>query len=132
MYQLLSGKTIKLRLACMWVKCRFSSAATSAFYTFKIRTSAGPQIRILPPALDFNITGMTNYHIGPHRTRSDHIGAHRNGLYKPRTGRFMNHAPAILAAPALIYSKHRLFVVWIIVVHFHLCSLLDRYTTLEV
>jgi len=39
---------------------------------------------------------------------------------------------AILAAPALIYSTHRLLVVWIIVVHFHLCSLLDRYTALEV
>ena len=36
MYQLLSGK----RLACIWVKCGFSSAATSAFYTFKIRRSA--------------------------------------------------------------------------------------------
>ena len=64
-----------------------------------------------------------------------------SGLYKPRTGRTghtgrtgrcMNHAPAILAAPALIYSTHRLLVVWIIVVHFHLCSLLDRYTALEV
>jgi len=33
-----------------WVKCGFSSAATSAFYTFKIRTSADLQIRILPPA----------------------------------------------------------------------------------
>jgi len=59
------------------------------------------------------------------------------GLYKPRTGRTghtgrcMNHAPAILAAPALIYIMHQL-VVWIIVVHFHLCSLLDRYTVLEV
>ena len=40
--QLLSGKTIKLRLACIWVKCGFSSAATSAFYTFKIRRSADP------------------------------------------------------------------------------------------
>jgi len=50
MYQLLSGTTIKLRLACIWVKCGFSSAATSVFYTFKIRRSAGPQIRILPPA----------------------------------------------------------------------------------
>jgi len=42
------------------------------------------------------------------------------GLYKPRTGhsgrtgRCMNHASAILAAPALIYSTHRLLVVWII------------------
>ena len=57
-----------------------------------------------------------------------------SGLYKPRTGRTgrcMNHAPAILAAPALIYSTHRLLVVWIIVAHFHLCSLLDRYTILE-
>jgi len=44
----------------------------------------------------------------------------------------MNHALAILAAPALIYSTHWLLVVWIIVVHFHLCSLLDRYTALEV
>jgi len=58
-----------------------------------------------------------------------------DSLYKPRTGRTghtsstgrcMNHAPA------LIYSTHRLLVVWIIVVHFHLCSLLDRYTALEV
>jgi len=56
------------------------------------------------------------------------------GLYKPRTGhtgRCMNHAPAILTAPALIYSTHRLLVVCI-VVHFHLYSLLDRYTALEV
>ena len=37
-------------MAFIWVKCGFSSAATSAFYTFKIRRSAGPQIRILPPA----------------------------------------------------------------------------------
>ena len=48
----------------------------------------------------------------------------------------INHAPAASAggwtAPALIYSTHRLLVVWIIVVHFHLCSLLDRYTALEV
>ena len=44
----------------------------------------------------------------------------------------MNHAPAILAVPALIYSTHRLLVVWIIVVHFHLYSLLCRYTALEV
>jgi len=34
----------------MLVKCGLSSAATSAFYTFKIRTSADLQIRILPPA----------------------------------------------------------------------------------
>jgi len=40
----------------------------------------------------------------------------------------MNHAPYILAAPALIYSMHRLLVVWIIVVH----SVLGRYTALEV
>jgi len=55
----------------------------------------------------------------------------RRGLYKPCTGRCMKHAPAILAAPALVYSTHRLLVVWIIVAHFHLCSLLDRYTVLE-
>jgi len=60
------------------------------------------------------------------------------GPYKPRTGRTgqrMNHAPAILAALALIYSMHRVLVVWIIVAHFHLCSLLgmvSRYTLLEV
>jgi len=52
--------------------------------------------------------------------------------HAPATGRCMNHAPGILAALALIYSTHRLLVVWIIVVHFHLCSLLDRYTALEV
>ena len=64
-----------------------------------------------------------------------------DGLYKPRTGRTghtartsgcVNHAPAILAALALIYSTYRLLVVWLIVVHFHLCSLLDSYTALEV
>jgi len=38
MYQLLSGK-INLCLR-VWVKCGFSSTATSAFYIFKIRTSA--------------------------------------------------------------------------------------------
>ena len=54
------------------------------------------------------------------------------GLYKLCTGQCMNHAPAILAAPALIYSTHWLLVVCIIVAHFHLCSLLDRYTILEV
>ena len=43
-----------------------------------------------------------------------------------------NHAPATLAALALIYSIYWLLVVWIIVAHFHLCSLLDRYTVLEV
>jgi len=59
-------------------------------------------------------------------------------LYKPltavtgHTGRWMNHAPAIFAAPALIYNKHRLLVVWIVVDHFHLCGLLDHYTALEV
>jgi len=42
MYQLLSGKTIKLRLARIWVKCGFSSTTTSTFYTFKIRRSACP------------------------------------------------------------------------------------------
>jgi len=53
------------------------------------------------------------------------------GPYKPRTGQCMNHAPAILAALALIYSTHQVLVVWIIVAHFHLCSLLgtlSRYT----
>jgi len=54
------------------------------------------------------------------------------GPYKPRTGRCMNHAPVTLAAPALISSIHRLLVLWIIAAHFHLCSLLDRHTILEV
>jgi len=47
----------------------------------------------------------------------------------------MNHAPAILAAPALIYSTHWVLVVWIVAAHFHHCSLLEtlsRYTMLEV
>jgi len=43
----------------------------------------------------------------------------------------MNHAPAILAALALIYSMHRLLVLWIVAI-FHLCSLVGRYTVLEV
>ena len=51
MYQLLSGKTIKLRLACIWVKCGFLSAATSAFYTFKIRRSPGPHFTPGPVAV---------------------------------------------------------------------------------
>jgi len=34
----------------VWVKCGSSSAATSAFYIFKIRTSADQQICILPLA----------------------------------------------------------------------------------
>ena len=41
----------------------------------------------------------------------------------------MNHAPA------LVYMTHRVFVAWIIVVHFHLCNLLgtqSHYTILEV
>jgi len=46
-------------------------------------------------------------------------------VYEPCAG-------SILAGPALIYSTHRLLVVWIIVTHFHLCSLLERYTVLEV
>ena len=63
------------------------------------------------------------------------------GLYKPctsrtsHTGPCTNHAPAILAAPALIYNTHQLLVVWIIVVNFHLCSLLgtpSHYTLQEV
>ena len=40
----------------------------------------------------------------------------------------MNHAPAILVVPALIYSTHRLDYCC----HFHLCSLVGRYTVLEV
>jgi len=42
---------------------------------------------------------------------------HKDGLYKPRTGRTghtgwcMNHAPAISATPVLLYSTHRLLVV---------------------
>jgi len=71
MYQLLLGKPIKLRLACKWVKCGFSSAATSAFYTFKIHRSASPQIRILPPAYTIVWLGLTSiivhlfgHHIG--------------------------------------------------------------------
>jgi len=47
----------------------------------------------------------------------------------------MNHATAILAAPALIYSTYLVLVVWIIVAHFHLCSLLgtlSRHTVLKV
>jgi len=58
-----------------------------------------------------------------------------SGPYIPRTGQCMNHAPAILAALALIYSTHRVLVAWIIVAHFHLRSLLgtlSRYTILEV
>jgi len=58
----------------------------------------------------------------------------RYGPYKPRTGRTgrcMNQAPVILAALALIYSTHRLLVVWIIVAIFHLHSLVGRYTILE-
>jgi len=52
----------------------------------------------------------------------------RRGLYKPRTGHTgrtggcVNHALAILTSLALIYSTHQLLVVWIIVVHFDLCS----------
>jgi len=62
-------------------------------------------------------------------------GVDFGGPYKPRTSRstkWMNNAPAI---PALIYSMHRMLVVWIIVAHFHLCSLLGTlsgYTMLEV
>ena len=48
----------------------------------------------------------------------------------------MNHkTPAILATPALIYSTHWVLVAWIIVAHFHLCSLLEtlsRYTMLQI
>ena len=59
-----------------------------------------------------------------------------SGPYNPHTGctgQFMNHAPAIQAALALIYSRHLLLVVWITVAYFHLCSLLlSRYTVLDV
>jgi len=56
------------------------------------------------------------------------------GPYKPRTGQYTNHSLAILATPALIYSMHRLLVVWISVTltHFHLCSLQDRHSIIEV
>ena len=66
------------------------------------------------------------------------ISQEKTGPYKPcsgRTGHCMNHAPAILAAPALIYSTHWVFVVWIIIAHFHHCSLLGTlsgYTMLQV
>ena len=74
----------------------------------------------------------------PQITRSQ-ISAFRNiplptGPYKPCTGRTghtsrcMNHAQAILVIPALIYSTHRLDYCC----HFHLCSLVGRYTVLEV
>jgi len=72
----------------MWVKCG------SEFYIFKIRTSADP-------------------HFTPGR---------HSGLYKPHTGRTgctgqcVNHTLATLAAPALIYSKHRLLILRILVV----------------
>jgi len=49
------------------------------------------------------------------------------GPYKPRTsrtGQCVNHALVILAAPALIYSTQQVLVMWIIVAHFHLCSVL--------
>jgi len=61
--------------------------------------------------------------------------AHRHDPYKPRTGRTsrcMNHA---LAALAVIYSTHRVLVVYISVAHFHLYGLLgtpSRCTMLEV
>ena len=55
-----------------------------------------------------------------HFTRGrEYSGAHtHHGPYKPRTGRCMNHITAILAGPVLIYSMHRLLVVWIIVAYF--------------
>jgi len=40
----------------------------------------------------------------------------------------MNHAPAVLAVPALKYSTHRLDYCC----HFHLCSLVGRFTVLEI
>jgi len=66
--------------------------------------------------------------------RISHLDSSRSSSpYKPRTGQCMNHALAILAAPTL-YSTHQVLVVWIIVAHFHLCSLLGMlscYTVLE-
>jgi len=62
----------------------------------------------------------------------------KGGPYKPHTvrnGPCMKHAPAILAAPALKYSMHRMLLAWITVVFFHFCILLrpqSRYTILEV
>ena len=38
----------------------------------------------------------------------------------------------ICSTAYIICSTHPLLVVWIIVAHFHLCSLLDRYSILEV
>jgi len=57
------------------------------------------------------------------------------GPYKPRTGQC--NAPTILAvaAPSLIYSTHRVLVVWIVIAHLHLFSspgTLSHYTILEV
>jgi len=65
------------------------------------------------------MTHMTTLLIGPYKSRTG------------RTGQCMNLA--ILAAPALKYSTHRVLVVWVIVANFHLCSLLgmlSRYTVL--
>jgi len=55
------------------------------------------------------------------KTKNNAAGHVPSGPYKPRTGHTcctghcMNHAPALLAAPALIYSTHRVLVVWIII-----------------
>jgi len=93
------------------------------------------------------LTGPINafkYRLDQHSSNQDvlfNFNTNLTGPYKSRTGRIghtgqcMNHAPAILVTPALVYSTHQVLIVWIIVAHFHLHSLLgtlSRYTVLEV
>jgi len=86
--------------------------------------------RILPVVSDSD-------HTSPHFTHNRCGRVAGAWLYRSVC---INHAPA---SPAVVwtihrpywphqYSTHRLLVVWIIVAHFHLCSLLDCYTVLEV
>jgi len=67
-----------------------------------------------------------------HTTAAVHIN--RAPATPDCTVQCMNYAPAILTAPALIFSMHRVLVIWIIVAHFHICTplgTLSRYAVLE-
>jgi len=115
----------------------FTLSATSSVSPVQPQKRLGPPSEPMfrfrfgsPQKRGFGFGFKTDPGLIPH-TSLYKSGTSRTG-HTGRTGRCMNHAPAILAAPALIYSTHRLLAVWIIVAHFHLCSLLDRYTALEV
>jgi len=91
-------------------KCGFSSAATSAFYTFKIRRSAGPQIRILRPGLSStSIMRSSTCTSPPHFTRCHTRIPHPRILpitvWFYRENRFPNGRPKAKLLQIIFYMK---------------------------